>query len=336
MLVKLLKIIFLFPILFLHVKTPKLAPASESITIQGYVNETSIGEKIAIALQMVDGHPWARLNINIYVNDKLELFKQVMTRYIANENYYINGFTYSGEIKKIKIVVNYEDPGVDDSVCEFSLHAPKYETFISPYTDVFNPATYYPTSYKFKMKGLNNSSIVPHTENSYISGISTINLNNTRYIDFSNYSIIVDSNVVDNLTTCEFRLYTKFKDSDLLYKDNTYTSIDINLKKSNNVYTCLNEYRFYADKNTGMIYETYNENCDEDALPFFIPYSIGYDLPIEYELIFSDVGYHHLTYVYKGIINLGSNPIKDEQIFGNILNYRYKLIETPLEGIEYA
>lgn len=333
MLVKFLKAFSILPIVLVNIKYANQQTKIASIAIKGHSEIAYIGEKIPINLFMVDGHPYIRLNISIYVNGTLELFTQVISKYLSDQKYYINGFNDYNETKEIKIVVNYEDQLADDSVCNFTLSSPAKKSFTSNFMDTFNPYTEFITHVDFSMQGLNNQEIIYHNESGTLHGISNVNLDKTRYLDLSKYYLDAKINVPFELDCCELRLYTKFNKSDLTY-NGTYTSIDINVKKIGTKFHCLNEYKFYVDKFDGMIYKNFNESCEEDTLPFFIPYSVGYNTSIYFDLVFDNIGYHQLTYTFKGVIHLGNNPV-NQQVFGSVINYKYQLISIPLMGVNY-
>lgn len=334
MLFNFFKIVSIIPILFLHIKSPAKEIDLDPITISGFTEMVNINENIPFNLVMVEGHPFIRLDIKIYVNDNLELSSKVISKYISKDKYYISGFTDVGQIKRIKVVVNYEDPGVEDTYCEFDLYSPQHKTFVCENEEIFLPDDYYPTSVGFYMQG-DVYQITPNNENSIINGKPQINLENTRFIDLSKYSITVNANIEKELESCELRVYEKFVNSGFTYINDEYTSIDINLIKNGNVYTCANEYRFYINKYTGMIMQTYSSSCEGDALPFFIPYSLGYNKTIKFALVFSDIGYHCGTYIYIGEIKIPSLPSSSND-FGSVLNYKYVSISEPLIGIKYA
>ena len=168
-----------------------------------------------------------------------------------------------------------------------------------------------------------------------LAGKSNNDLINSRIIDFSPYSITF-YNITPTTDTCELRLYCEFEGSDLLYK-NGYTSIDINLRKySDYKYILKNDYKYYIDKKTGMIFENQTENCDDEMMPFFIPLSMGLNKSIPFEIVFSDFGSNHNDYIFQGTFNLSSENLEiDESGFGTVLNYKY-VEKAPFENIDYA
>lgn len=323
------KILSLFPLLYATSVTSP--PADESIEIKGYVEMVEVGTQVPIYLSIVEGHPFAYLDVDIYVNQVLEKHYLAITATFDRNPYYIDGFSSENDIKHIKIVVNYVDKGLDDSVCEFNLYSPSYNTL-----HVFGPnnCAYQErnaTRIDFQMKG-KKSNITILKEAVFINGIRNIDVSDKRFIDLSKFEILSQNCTMD-LQTCELRLYTKFENSDFLYKEN-YTSIDLNLKKiSDSHYKIDNEYKFYVNNLNGGIYENYIDGCDDELLPFFIPYNINLE-EIEYEIIFTDIGINHNTIVYPGKFKFDS--INANKGFGKVFNYKYLLIDEPLSGVNYG
>ena len=66
--------------------------AQEAISISGYVELVDLNNKIPIYLFMDEGHPFAYLDIFIYVDGKLENQTRVVTFSISNRPYFIEGF----------------------------------------------------------------------------------------------------------------------------------------------------------------------------------------------------------------------------------------------------
>ena len=323
------KSLLMFPVLFTTSVTSP--PANESIEIKGYVEMVEIGQQVPIYLQIVEGHPFAYLDVDFYVDNVLEKHYLAITATLDEKPFFINGFTNENEKKHIKIVVNYVDKGLDDSVCEFNYYSPSFNTL-----HVFGPdnSAYQERNVSrvdFTMKG-KKSNVKLIKEAIFINGIRNIEISNKRFINLSNFEIL-SQNLDLNVTNCEFRLYHKFENSDFLYKEN-YTSIDLSLTKiSQNYFRVDNEYKYYVSNENGGIYENYIDGCDEDLLPFFIPYGILED-EIEYEIVFTDLGKNHNTLVYPGKIKLSN--IEENDGFGTMFNFKYSLIDNPLEGVSYG
>ena len=307
---------------------------SEPITITGDLKMPELNEKIPLYLQMAEGHPYAYVDINIYVNNVLEISTRTLTKYISENPYYLNGFTSPNESKIIKVNVAYSGLDIQFTQCQFTLKSPHYETYISQEVDSYSLKDSNPISIKFSMKG-GSFTITKIYEKVILAGKSNNDLINSRIIDFSPYSRTF-YNITPTTDTCELRLYCEFEGSDLLYK-NGYTSIDINLRKySDYKYILKNDYKYYIDKKTGMIFENQTENCDDEMMPFFIPLSMGLNKSIPFEIVFSDFGSNHNDYIFQGTFNLSSENLEiDESGFGTVLNYKY-VEKTPFENIDYA
>lgn len=307
---------------------------TEPITITGNLDMPELNEKIPLYLQMAEGHPYAYVDINIYVNNVLEVTERTITKYINEKPYYLNGFNSPNESKVIKVNVAYSGLDIQFTQCQFTLKSPHYETYTSVGVDSYSLKDSNPVTIKFSMKG-GSFTITKIYEKVILAGKSNYNLVDSRMIDFSPYSITF-YNITPTTDTCELRLYCEFEGSDLLYK-NGYTSIDINLRKySDYKYILKNEYKYYIDKKTGMIFENQTENCDDEMMPFFIPLSMGINKSIPYEIVFSDFGHNHNDYIFKGTFNLSSDSVIDENPqFGSVLNYKY-VEKKPMENIDYA
>ena len=320
--------------LFSFVSYEESDAISEPISITGNLDMPELDEKIPLYLQMSEGHPYAYVDINIYVNNILEISTRTITKYISENPYYLNGFTSPDETKIIKVNVSYSGLDIQYTQCQFTLKAPHYETYTSTEVDSYSLKDSNPISIKFSMKG-GSFTITKIYEKVILAGKCKNELKNSRIIDFSPYSITF-YNITPTTDTCELRLYCEFEGSDLLYK-NGYTSIDINLRKySDYKYILKNDYKYYIDKKTGMIFENQTENCDDEMMPFFIPLSMGLNTSIPFEIVFSDFGSNHNDYIFQGIFNLSSENLTiDESCFGTVLNYRY-VEKKPFSNIDYA
>ncbi len=335
MLINTFKKTMLLPLILFAGKNIQMAASNESIEVSGNITMTELDEKIPVNLKMIEGHPYAYVNVYIYVNGVLEVSKKEITKYLSKEPYYIQGFKSANEEKKIKIEVNYVENNVAASTCNFLFYGPRYETYKSLNRNVFTIKDNNPIKINFKMKGT-SFSLDKQYESITISSRIFQNLENTRYMNLDIFSISL-TNIHQKLEIGEFRIYTKFNNSDLLYKDNSYTSIDVALfQSSTNEFKVENEYRFYVNEKTGMIQESQTKDCADEMLPFFIPLSLGVNVSFPIELHLMDIGKNHNDYIYTATLKVSSSLNINEKPFGSILNYQYKYIEVPLSGVEYA
>jgi len=302
---------------------------SEPITITGYVEAKELGELLPIHLQMKEGHPFAAIMINLYVNSILVEERESVSKYIFTEELYFPSFRFTGQLNDYKISVYYIDaPLLEVSEINFRLVCPCYDDqYVFDNYRYENPYWY---RANFTFKGENQHSLTYDTEYVTYYGPRTYNINSIRTIDFSNNLFYVETSKVCDLETCELRIYYKFKDSDLLYK-NGYTSIDLNLNYvGNNTFQIDDEYRFYVSKIDGMINESSSENTYDEAMPFYIPVTIEQQT-INIEIVFSDVGNIHDNYVFPGIIKITNNLNDDDLVFGSVLYYQYRPVNEFLD-----
>ena len=321
-------------LLFQNSVSVEEGPATEPITISGYIKQTGLNNNIPIYLKMDEGHPYAFVYIKVFVNDELVINVEEITKYISTGVYEINGFTYEDEIKNVRIEINYLEENVATSICEINLKGPSFSKHQSYYTNSFVATETNPIQIDFTFKGENANFTYIHEHvaitNNYYSSTST------RFVLFPDFSISL-YNMEDKLEFCELRLFCKFEDSDLLYKYSSYTSIDLPLiEVSENKYKIIDEYRFYINNKTGMIYEKQTYECDDELLPLFIPLSLGNNITISYELHFSNLGLNYSDYIFTGQYNFYTSLIGDNTQFGSILSYKYEQIFKELEGITYA
>lgn len=305
----------------------------ESISILGSLQMPELYEDIPISLQMTQGHPFAVVVVEIYVNGNLLISEQTISSHLADKPFVIGGFNEENSRKIIKVSVKYLEGNAPATQCQFTLVAPHYYTYKSNATDSFSLKENNPISINFSMKGVSYT-ITKYYEKVILNGKYDYQITNTRILDLSPFSITF-YNITPNFDSCELRLYCQFEGSDLLYKDG-YTSIDIGFSKySDYRFNLKNEYKYYIDKNTGMIFENQTENCEDELLPFFFPLSMGIEKSIPYELHFYDIGKNHNNYIFSGNINLTSNNINIENpSYGSVLNFKYVELETL--DIDYA
>ena len=96
-----------------------------------------------------------------------------------------------------------------------------------------------------------------------------------------------------------------------------------------------NDYIFYINKNSGMIYRSKTMYCSDEVTPFFIPYSLGKNVLFEYKIVFNNVGVNKNNYIFNGEVYVFSTRNDNEEAFGSILNYQY-IEKAPLEKVDYA
>ena len=170
-------------------------------------------------------------------------------------------------------------------------------------------------------------------EEIYISGKNEIDTTKSRFFDFSSYEIISFSNKI-NIDMCEFRIYKKLENSDLLFKENKYTSIDVKTTQVFiNKYKLVNEERFYINNDNGGIYENYTEQCSDEPLYFFFPLSLDKKESIKFEIVFYDIGKNHCNYIFQGYINI--NKLNTNNGLGAGINYKYELVKNNIEEVNY-
>lgn len=334
MLSNLIKTLMIFLITFQTNSINQNVPATEPITITGYIKQTGLFNKIPINLKVEEGHPYAYIYVNIYVDDVLVIQDEEITKYLPTKTYEIEGFTFKNEIKNIKIEVNYLENHVETSICNINFQGPSYDYHKSYYLDSFVATDDNPIQTNFTFKG-NECEFDWEYEQVVISS-SYYKETNTRFLSFSDLIISLYS-IYNELETCELRLFCKLEDSDFLYKYNSYTSIDLELEKIDDYkYRIIDEYRFYINDHTGMIYESQTNECADELYPLFIPLSIGEDVLIDYEIHFQNVGINSCDYIFSGTYHLNCFYNEDKKQFGSILSYKYKQIFDELTGVEYA
>ena len=307
--------------------------APEAISISGYVELVDLNNNIPIYLGMNEGHPFAYLDILIYVDGVLENQTRVLTSSISKKPYYINGFNNKNQIKNVKLMVCYVDEGIEDSQIQFTLKAPSYKSVSLSGSDNIEYIESNPIKTYFSFQG-NNYSIDYEYEKISLKSKVNYELENSRFIDFNNYSIDIKTLKEIEINRFELRLYCRFDNSDLIYVNNLYTALDIKMEKlSDNYFQGINEFSFYVDERDGSIRYTSNEYTNKDLLPFFIPFSLGEKFEIEYSVVFYDVGMNHNDYIFNGIIS--KDTISNNQ-FGKQYNFKYVLIDEEIEGVEYV
>ena len=307
--------------------------APEAISISGYVELVDLNNDIPIYLVMDEGHPFAYLDVLIYVDGVLENQTRVLTSSISKKPYYIEGFKNKNQIKNIKLMVCYVDEGIEDSQIQFTLKAPSYKSVSFSNSDNIDYLESNPIKTYFSFQG-NNYSIDYEYEKISLKGKAKYELKNSRFIDFSKYTIDIKTLKEIEINRFELRLYCRFDNSDLIYVNNLYTALDIKMEKlSVNYFQGINEFSFYVDERNGTIRYTSNEYTNKDLLPFFIPFSLGDKFEIEYSVVFYDVGMNHNDYIFNGVIC--KDNISNDQ-FGKQYNFKYVLIDEEIEGVEYV
>ena len=309
-------------------------PSTESITITGSIRQTGMFNKLPINLKVKEGHPYAYIYVNIYVNEVLVIQDEEITKYLPTKTYEIDGFTYDNEKKNIKIEVNYIENHVETSVCEMLFLGPSYGYHKSYYSDSLIATDNNPIETSFTFKG--KDCVFDRIYEQVVIDSSYYKATDTRFLSFSDLTISLYS-IYDELETCELRLFCKFEDSDILYKNNLYTSIDLELEEiSNYKYRIKDDYRFYIDNHTGMIYETQTDSCADELYPLFIPLSLGKKISLDYEIHFSNLGLNNSDYIFSGSYYLYCLEQWDDTQYGSIMSYKYKEIFEELTEVEYA
>lgn len=330
---------------FLLLTVPFVSYSSETpinlhyIGINGTVTMTDLYEQIPITFKDATYNYFSDVYIDIYVDNKKEIDSFIInSRNLGNKTFYINGFDSINQSKKIKIVVGYVNYKNHISYINFTLSGPSYNTIIlnSYSIPVYKPIN--PFKIDFYMKK-DSYEIYPVYETIFCYNNINNVVNNTRYFDFSNIKFIINSPLPYKLSFCELRIYYKDEKSDLIYREEGYMCTDIAIKTnvSNNYevfYNLVNEYKYYVNEENGSINENYIDGCNEDVLPFFFPFYMGFDKTYKYEIVFYDVGYNHNDYVIQGEVTLSSNK-NIEDCYGGVLNYQYVEVNNELENINY-
>ena len=322
MLNKLSKIILLTVTSLFNVSSSKIEPLS----IVGEITMPDLYEDIYLNLKVDKGLLNERILIDICINgDYLYKEKGYIAHYLDDQPIVLQGFKNSDEIKKIDINVKYRDMIAAASSVAFTINAPSYKEIILPFENESNFISKNPIKVSFNFKG-SNSNVYYEYESIGFIGQSIINLYNKRIVHFEDLSFYINS-VVDYYSEyVEIRLYYDF-DSDLLYKDNEYTVIELPVNKQiDGIYVLQEETEYFISEKDGNIYINENEYTNKDMLPFFIPLFNNEDMTIAYEIVLYDIGLNHNTYIYQGEIILTTD---------NENNFSYQLIKEPLYDIAY-
>ena len=306
-------------------------PADDSIYLDGYTQIVELGQKIPIHINKVDAVANEKITIKIYENNILEYKYTDYSLLFINRTFYINGINQIHYSKQIKIIVNYENDGIEDSICKFIYFTPSFKTYKVKEKENKIPKDV-AFRYDFSMKG-NDYKVSKSYEEFYINGENKISTSESRFIDFSTFEIYSTKNNF-NFETCEFRLYKKLDYTDLLYKENAYTSFDLSIEKINDKkYKLVNDERFYVDQLNGGIYENKTNNCDDEMYNFFIPLYLNSIEKIKFEIIFYDIGLSHCDFIFQGYIY--TDKLNENLDFGGGLDYCYKELYENLEDVEY-
>ena len=70
-----------------------------------------------------------KITIKIYENNILEYEYTDYSLLFINRTFYINGINQIHYSKQIKIIVNYEKDGIEDSICKFIYFTPSFKTY---------------------------------------------------------------------------------------------------------------------------------------------------------------------------------------------------------------
>lgn len=302
--------------------------------LEARVFMADLGQDMEIRIVPVQVEKNQSVKIVIYENDKVSQTVNTIGKEIINQKYYISAFTEENQVKQVKIIADYaSDQMVAESKVTFNVYSPGYQTYTANNALVQRFTNNNSSVIQLDIYG-SQSKVIEIKETVTIEGNPFIEIMNNRFLDFEDCKITGD-NVEFNLDYCELRLYKKFEDTDIIFKENQYHSIELPLTKltgNENGYSVSNEYAFYVSKTSGMVNQNYSSKTYQELVPFYIPYSIK-DERIPYEIVFYDIGRNHSIFKYKGsikVLNQGG------AYFGQSYNYGYKQINKPLQGVNYV
>ena len=332
--------VFLLIICLLSKRDSLITIIRDPMHLKGRVEMVDVGKDIPIRLTSVSIVKNKRVAIIIQVdgqNDRSYLFN---SNEINNKSFAINAFRKPNQCKEVKIIARYyDDETVADSVCIFNVYSPGYKTYhLSEYDEgyhiddtgkIFELNNVIATDFDFM--GTNYQII--ETKEKFISNANlSYHVSDNRFIDFSHFKLKYENTDVD-IDFAELRIYKRLEQTDIFFKENSYHTIDLNLRKISNEYYVVNENRFYVDKFTGMVQEKESERTNDELLQFFIPFSVENEI-IYFEIVFYDLGYNHSIIRYMGTFNVSKS--KEAIGFGMSGNYRYVLVNDVLDGVSYA
>lgn len=306
----------------------------DQVEVIGNVNMVDINESATLKMELSKIHPWAYLYVKIYKNNFLIEERKVLSIAFKNEIYNLDSITKYNCIDNYKIIINYYNNSQIDTIINFSNYSPTTKECYFKGNSI-NISSSIPTKISFKAKG-NNCQTNNYNDNYLFKGIENYSLNNSRFCDFSNFSlsIIQASNQIE-LNEVEIRLFEKFENSDLPF-NGLYTSLYFETTMENNIISLSNNFEYYLNKKDGSIQKEYDDNCYEEALPFFFPLDIGYNKEIKYEIEFSNINSSQEKYIIRGNIVLGDKlyTLFPEDFMKE--KYHYILIDDNLKGVNYT
>ena len=308
----------------------------EPVSISGYVEMADLYDEIPFHVSLTNPHPYAYLYLIVTVDDVEEINGRYLSTSFNTRSFSISGFTDFNQTKNVTVRLNYySNTGIEDTVANFEIYSPGNQTYTSTLRNNYTLKSSRPSTIYFDAKG-SNYTITDTYESTTFSGTQAIYQKN-RFIDFSKFKINITSHKEVIVDSVEFRFYCRFLNSDLQYNSTKgYTSLYLPVRKTAyNSYQVENEFIYYIDKNTGMIYESKTETCDEDPMQFFIPLSLGFNKPLDYEVVVNDINANYDDLIYKGSIQLSDEAFDIRNI--NFMNekYHYESLDTYLEGVTY-
>ncbi len=301
----------------------------DPISISGFVEMPNLNHAIPLNLNMVDGHPFAYIDVVVKVNGKIEINEEIITKYLSTKNYSISGFKNPNESKQIEISVSYTKTNVTPSVCKFNFYAPRCGEILIENVGRREYVEQNPIRIDFSMKGSSNN-IVNTNESAQFIGTSGITCQNTRYVFFDWFNFYIKNSKTD-IKECEARLYTKVDNSDLIY-NGEYVSFSLPVWQfSEGKYQVYDLGSFYINNKTGGVQINYTDDCDTELLKFFMPFSYGTDTTLFGELVYHNVGKNMNTYIYRFIIKIYDTVSKNSGIYGSFLQFEYREFDDYLD-----
>ena len=160
----------------------------ESISILGTLTMPELNERIPISIEMTQGHPFAVVVVEIYVNGNLQVNEQTISSHLSDEPFYIEPFREPNTKKIVKVSVRYLEGSAPATQCQFTLIAPHYYTYKSNETNSFSVKENNPISFSFSVKGVSYT-ITKYYEKVILDGKYDYQITNTRILDLSPFSI---------------------------------------------------------------------------------------------------------------------------------------------------
>lgn len=299
----------------------------KEIHVSGYTTMVDIDEKIPVVLNVAQGDLSKYMTLKMYMNDAIVKNVVMLGNEINETIFYLPAINKENKKVKIEIIINYKDYDLyADTSGIFNYYSPSYNIVTNEsINDLVRLKSTNPVKVEFELRRTSFSS-----KNIYeiitLCG-KTFNLNDSRIIDTS-YFRIYSHYLLQSIDLCEFRVYSDFIGSNLLFKDD-YVTTDLSVSQLNEVtFTVDFEYKYYVDNITGSINEEYYNGCDYELMPFFVPYYIKDEI-IPYEVIFYDIGANHSTYIYRNYF------VQDSNNLTNSFSYEYKLFDNIIKDVNY-